>query len=443
VGKKPAKVTPTPRAAEDDGRSWTSQLQTIVDEASRVLGRPMVLTDGQRMLAYTEHAEDEVDQMRLMAILKRPPPLEPFEWGRRHAPRESEQPFRVPSNPALEYDARVVAPIHSQGHHLGLLSCIDRDAAMTDADLERLGAFADEAAVVMYREMLLQDLNRSRERELLRDILSSDETICREAAWQLAEEDLFTAGGRVVVLVVPLDDDDEDGSPEDTRVAAEAILMRIRRQVAPKHSLHLVRPGHALLLVSLADPGIRRQGVKAFAQRIHGDIAEALSRHRQSERQVVAVGAAARALAEAAASYEQALRAANVAATVSSFEDVICWDDLGIYQMLTGIPIGAFGDNALHPGLRTLLDDPRLRHLIPALERYLDLAGDAQRTAAALYMHRTTLYHRLRRIEREANVDLRKGDDRLALHLSLKIARLQGEHLAHPSEKPAADNVPA
>ena len=111
---------------------------------------------------------------------------------------------------------------------------------------------------------------------------------------------------------------------------------------------------------------------------------------------------------------------------MSSFGEVVCWDDLGIYQMLTKIPIDVLGPDALHAGLANLLEDSRAADLLPTLERYLDFAGDVKQTAASLYLHRTTLYHRLRRIERIANVDFRKGDDRLALHLSLKLARLQG-----------------
>ncbi|MEO3876485.1 helix-turn-helix domain-containing protein [Nonomuraea sp. B12E4] len=51
-------------------------------------------------------------------------------------------------------------------------------------------------------------------------------------------------------------------------------------------------------------------------------------------------------------------------------------------------------------------------------------AGDVKRTAASLCIHRASLYYRLRRIEEIASVDLSSGDDRLALHLGLKVARL-------------------
>ncbi|MFI7166589.1 helix-turn-helix domain-containing protein, partial [Rhodococcus erythropolis] len=42
----------------------------------------------------------------------------------------------------------------------------------------------------------------------------------------------------------------------------------------------------------------------------------------------------------------------------------------------------------------------------------------------ALCVHRGSLYYRLRRIQEITRADLANGDDRLALHLSLKVARL-------------------
>lgn len=415
------------RLVDGDGGSASSRLQAIVDEASRILHRPIAIDDRHlRLLAYTQHDESEVDPIRLQSIMRQPLPAEVFKWVEGHGAWSAERPFRVRPNRELELDARVGAPIRSQGHHFGFVWCTDRDQTMTDGELEQMSAFADEAAAVLYREMLLLDLDRSRERELLRDILSADEAIRRDAAWQLAEHDLFTAGGRVVVVVIPLEDPGDDGSPENARVALEAVLMRIRRHLAPKHGLHLVRPTHAVILASLADPGIRAQGLAAFAQRIHDELVVSLSSGEGGQRRIVAVGGVVRGLVNAATSYDQALRAAKVAATVSTFGEVVGWDDLGIYQMLTEIPVDVFGPNALHPGLKPLLEDPRSGDLLPTLERYFDLACDVQRTAASLYLHRTTLYHRLRRVERVAGVDLRTGDDRLALHLSLKLARLQG-----------------
>ncbi|GAA3845987.1 hypothetical protein GCM10022226_81820 [Sphaerisporangium flaviroseum] len=66
--------------------------------------------------------------------------------------------------------------------------------------------------------------------------------------------------------------------------------------------------------------------------------------------------------------------------------------------------------------------DPR-GVLRETLEAYLDSGGDAQGTAEAAHLHRTSLYYRLRRIEEITGRDLRDGRARLELHLALKLAR--------------------
>jgi len=74
------------------------------------------------------------------------------------------------------------------------------------------------------------------------------------------------------------------------------------------------------------------------------------------------------------------------------------------------------------------------RQLLVTAETYLDSAGDAQRAAAALHIHRGTLYQRLARIEQLSGLDLANGMDRLTLHLGIKLA--PSRHLR------SADQIP-
>lgn len=407
--------------------SISTRLQDIVEDASGSIGRPVAIDDRQmRLLAYTEHPPDDVDQVRLLSIMKRGFPADVRAWLDEHGIATADAPLVVEGNAELGLDTRVCAPIRCHGHLLGYLWLTDRDRSMTADDLRRAGTFADEAGIVLYRELLLRDLDRSRERELLRDIVSGDELLREHAVIQLAELDLFTATGRVVAYVVPLPGTQDGRSVEGVRLAFDAAFARVRRYLSPKNGLHLVRPDHGLLVVSLSDPALRSSSVAAFGRRLRDEIEGAFSVADGSQRCVVAAGGTVRGLENAATSYEQARRAATVSASVSNFGDVVCWDDLGIYKMLAELPIDTLAPGAMHPGLQVLIEDPRNHLLVETLECYLDHAGDVQRTAAALYLHRTSLYHRLRRFERIAEVDLANGDDRLALHLGLKIARLQG-----------------
>ena len=130
-------------------------------------------------------------------------------------------------------------------------------------------------------------------------------------------------------------------------------------------------------------------------------------------------------LADARRSYREACDAVAVAERVERFGRIATWDELGAYRTLARFPDDA-GDGALHPGLLAMIGDPANAPLVDTLETYLDLAGDAKATAEALSLHRATLYYRLNRIEEITGARLKTGEDRLALHLGLRLARLSG-----------------
>jgi DNA-binding PucR family transcriptional regulator len=98
---------------------------------------------------------------------------------------------------------------------------------------------------------------------------------------------------------------------------------------------------------------------------------------------------------------------------------------LGAFRALASIPTDQAGRLALDPVIRSIVDarDPSL---LPTLEAYLDSGCDVKGTSAFLKVHRGTVYYRLHKVETVSGLNLRDGLDRLALHLSIKLARLAG-----------------
>ncbi|WP_175411507.1 CdaR family transcriptional regulator, partial [Streptomyces sp. TRM64462] len=101
------------------------------------------------------------------------------------------------------------------------------------------------------------------------------------------------------------------------------------------------------------------------------------------------------------------------------FAPVARWADIGPYRLLAALPGGAGQD----PAVRPLLAHAHAE-LARTAEVFLDCAGQAGRTAAALGIHRQTLYYRLSRVEQLTGLDLDAGEDRLLLHMALKAHRL-------------------
>jgi DNA-binding PucR family transcriptional regulator len=62
--------------------------------------------------------------------------------------------------------------------------------------------------------------------------------------------------------------------------------------------------------------------------------------------------------------------------------------------------------------------------IIEVVHAYLDAGCSVAETAAALHLHRTTVYYRLNRLEEHTGIDLADGSTRLLLHLWLKARQL-------------------
>jgi sugar diacid utilization regulator len=147
-------------------------------------------------------------------------------------------------------------------------------------------------------------------------------------------------------------------------------------------------------------------------------------------RVVVGIGAQRPRLADAIHSYDEAVQSARVGVQLPALGPLVSWSNLGIYRMLSQVDGRHLDVATIHPGLRRLLGEEANQVLLQTLEAYLDLAGNAHATAERLRLHRTTLYYRLHRVEQLAETDLKDGNERLCLHLALKLARLSGAYPA-------------
>ncbi|MFJ9073793.1 PucR family transcriptional regulator [Streptomyces sp. NPDC102278] len=126
-----------------------------------------------------------------------------------------------------------------------------------------------------------------------------------------------------------------------------------------------------------------------------------------------------RGLASLGDAWAEAAAAARAAAAQPRLGQVARWSAIGPYRLLASLTAGRAQD----PSTRVLLGAAH-RELARTAEVFLDCAGQAGRAAAALGIHRQTLYYRLGRVEQLTGLDLDEGEDRLLLHMSLKAARL-------------------
>jgi hypothetical protein len=365
----------------------SDDLQRTIDELALRLGRPVLLEDQlQRVVAYSEQS-GPMDDVRRESILRRHTTPEVLRWFRSAGIFVSDGALRIPAAPDLGLLPRVCVPARHDGRLLGFLWLIDSEPRMSNEDIEIAAKAAPGLALTLFHNSLMSAMAARRELEAITGLLGGD----RDAARALVEAG-FPEREPVAVLVArPVTEPDDA-----VRLALERGLLAARLRWGSRHPLHAVRYDHGVFVI----PGAPVDLYAALRLAV-----------------VIGVGRP-RVLAEAAQSYKEALHAAEVAVRVPGFGPTAEWEKLGVYRMLTSAE--------LHPGVERLLGDKQGLPLLQTLETYLDLAGDAAATSKALKLHRTSLYYRLRRVEELAGTDLKDGEERLALHLSVKRARLAG-----------------
>ncbi len=401
--------------------------QELVDEISGLLGAPATLENRDFELiafgAYDSEGdldESALDPVRTRSILTRRSTAAVREWFEGFGITRATAPVRIPPSPeAGVYRGRVCLPVRHRGVVLGYVWLLDGDpgpdAAQLSAAMEvasRIGALlADEAQAGAdltreLRAVLTAGSGWQREAALaeFRTALGSRadgaHTVVCVAPWPSADPagtpSVRTVPGAVALCTVPWDGSGPGGSGQGL-----ALLVRLR-------SADLPQPAHtaAARLLERAGTGRRTDG-RAGGGRADG------------ARTAAGIAGVRTGLAELHTAWQEASAAARAALAEPRLGPVAEWGSIGPYRILTALPPGAAQD----PAVRTLLS-PAHHELARTVAVFLDRAGQAGRTATELGIHRQTLYYRLSRVEQLTGLDLDNGEDRLLLHMALKVARL-------------------
>ncbi|MGB7341727.1 MAG: helix-turn-helix domain-containing protein [Phototrophicaceae bacterium] len=127
-------------------------------------------------------------------------------------------------------------------------------------------------------------------------------------------------------------------------------------------------------------------------------------------------------------SYREAKDAVGIANELGDFEKTTFYGDLKLYQLLLALKernldkMSSFYQETLGPLVEH--DERKQSDLIRTLTGFFDANGNLAQAAKDLDVHRNTLVYRLDRISELTELDLNDADNRLILHLALKIQRV-------------------
>lgn len=365
--------------------------QELVDEISALLATPATLENRDfGLIAFGAHDSDDdaaMDPVRTRSILTRKSTPAVRAWFEGFGITRATGPVRIPAAPdAGVFRDRICLPVRHRGVVLGYVWLLDAEPGPTDDQLTAAmevatrigGLLADEerADADLSREFVAvltagrgwqSDMAVAALRAALGPSADGLHTVVCVTPWQGEAPSIRAVPGAAAVTTLP-------------EAESLAVLVRLRtaEDLAPAHTA---------------------------ADRLRAAAPAGIATPR-------------RGLTELPAAWREASTAARAATAQPTLGPVAEWAGIGPYRLLA-----ALYHPEIDPAVAPLLA-PAHAELARTAEVFLDNAGQAGRTAAALGIHRQTLYYRLSRVEQLTGLDLDDGEDRLLLHMSLKSAKL-------------------
>jgi GAF domain-containing protein len=395
------------------GRAAES-VQELIDHAQVEFGCGVGLDDVDlQAIAYSRQPE-KIDDVRRESILRRTTTPEVSRWLRQCGIWEATKTIQIPANRKLGMFGRLCAPVQWSGKLLGFLWLDDTEADPDGGRQALISIYAGRIAAALAHERFLEQRERIAEADAVRRLVRG-ESLPPSARSNLAGTDVYVA-------VALCREFDSSLAREATESQIRAGFEDLQRRLAPRPVIGLVENAEGVLVIGGAHDGapqLRADFEQMLGRLSAGDVRIGISQSRED-------------LAALSEAYREARWSAEAAAADGT-SNCVSWGSLGagrtLFKLLSGRPV----EKLLPANFARLREVDGGDMLVATLETYLEAGCDSKATAAAFSIHRSTLYQRLRRIEEVSGLDLKKGDDRLDLHLGLRLLRLgnrRGEVLA-------------
>ncbi len=378
---------------------FEQQLQVIAEQLADALERSVIIDDAALRPVAVSAQTGLVDASRIEAVLQRRTTARHRQMLSEHGIFKAREPVPIPA-PEPGSLPRLCVPLAHHDQLLGFLWLID-EPPLTAAQVQRAQAAAVQATRLLEQRAARQSAEFGSFAGLADALLRADERDRAAAARELTDEAALTGPPPYALALVRYLADAPAG--DLLRVAGD-----LRRRAAPG-SFVLATPGqHELMAITTRDAaGPLRDAVRAWP----------------GPPLVIGTAGAAGALEAVHAELDNARYAAEVAAAVPAFGRAADWGELDSYAVFQYLPRDQAAPERICRGITALLTE-RTGMYEATIRAYLDYGANVQQAAALLHIHRTTLYWRLARVSDLLAVDLSRGNDRLKLHLALKLAEL-------------------
>ncbi|MFI7495533.1 PucR family transcriptional regulator [Kocuria sp. M4R2S49] len=374
---------------------------SLQDLSERAARRLIVLDTAMRVVAWSIHESDD-ERCRLSAAL-----AHSDSWD---VPAAGPDGFSVEDVPEL--GRCLVISLHDHRHRVGhLLTVLDGPRSPSTDEVRVLLDEAPALGVLLSLRTLYAARDRDRARTLLTALVAGDPARRPGAAEALVGEGLLGSSRQYCAVV--LGADPLAAAPDETG----------RTVLAVHRTLDFVaRSSTASVVGSTFDDGT---GVLVFPRPVVVPRLARILTRPDVDTVRAGIGPVVDNLLDVHRSFRLARRTwRTLWLDPPTHGPVGTWGDAGLDGLLALLPLESMTAEDLPPQVRRVLAAGVAPELLRTLETYLDCGADAQRTAAALHIHRSTFYYRLDRLKERLDLDFDDGRTRNELHVGLRVARL-------------------
>ncbi|HET6154527.1 MAG TPA: helix-turn-helix domain-containing protein [Marmoricola sp.] len=374
-------------------------LDDLVNDMAALLDAPCTLEDRDfRLIAFSDQrGAAAVDTVRQRSILERGSTAEVRQWFLEHGVDRADGPTRTPGDPERGISGRLCLPAVHDGRTYGYFWLLDPDERIDPSLLTDATRIAASAAAMLSFAEQKQTANDDLYKSLIQRVAGGGLRQVRDslAAAGLAHD-----------------------KPMDCLLLSSATLPEQLAARTARAGVFWARYTDEVVAV-LCRVGFLDPTGSAAA------VLESLGLGRlanpRSEQVLVGVGPRARSVEDVPQAHGGAQVALRVAESPAG-PDVVCWTDLGPLALLGVAPDQDLAWATIPDAVAAFVRDAPPDLVTTALT-FLDEAGSVARTSSRLSVHRQTIYHRIAQIERMTGLSLDDGEDRLRLHLALRLAR--------------------
>ncbi|MEB3327732.1 MAG: helix-turn-helix domain-containing protein [Candidatus Sericytochromatia bacterium] len=395
-----------------------SGLEAVARTLARALERTVVVEDRQFNLLAVGQAGALGDPFVDELIVNKGTPVETIKaWeadGTLATLRKQRQPVHLRGGRANEAP-RSIHPLVINGEVHGYLSVL-----ASEAPTGALAAAIDQGALAASLELLKQqgatESEQKLKRDFFRDLLAAETPAAVETLRRRATYLGYPMNATYWIVAVEFDERPlEEVQPEEVQRLAGVLnaLLSFRQAVVVNQM------NGATILYPLREGQPTPDKLAQLAHAIHQKVAATAPSWSVS----IGVGQLHDGLMGVPQSYREALHALKIGRHTRGTQHTTFFSDLGIYRMLLQFAHSQDPNEFFCEPLQRLIEYNQQmdKELVKTIAAFLACNGNLTETSTRLFIHRNTLKYRLERIRDITQIDLDDAENRLMLHLGLKM----------------------